>query len=391
MDYALATVRVVYLSHAARHSGAEIGLRRFIEATRGRIESTVILAENGDLVPALEDAGAEVVVLPLAEDTRSLTRGEMRFGRQQLTAATQLSQYVLRLRAELVARRPDLVHAISLKSGPYGAVAGRMAGIPTIWHLHDHLIPEYLPPRVVPPMRLLAGTLPDGLLTPSQSVLRAAGHRRPGMVTGVIPFPVPRPPAPVRVRDEVRVIGMVGRLTHWKGQHVFLEAFARAFPEGPVRARIVGNAMFGEKDYEHSLHDLVERLGIADRVDFLGFIEDIDGQLQHIDVLVHASISADPLPGVVIEGMGAGLPVIASNSGGTPEYMTDGVDGILHQPGDVDDLARALRQAAGPRPQRAEIGAHARETVRCYEPEPIVERMLAFYGEVLGQRPLVPA
>lgn len=383
VDYSSRIVRVVYLSHAARHSGAEIGLRRFVEATRGRIDATVILAENGDLVPALEDAGAEVVVLPLGEDTRALTRGQMRLGRRQVTAATELSRYILRLRSELAVRKPDLVHAISLKSGPYGAIAGRMAGIPTIWHLHDHLIPEYLPPRVVPPMRLLAGTLPDGLLAPSQSVLRAAGQRRPGMVTGVIPFPVPRPPAPVDVRDEVMVIGMVGRLTQWKGQHVFLEAFARAFPEGPVRARIIGNAMFGEQDYEQSLHELAERLGIADRVDFLGFIEHVDEQLREIDVLVHASISADPLPGVVIEGMGAGLPVIASNAGGTPEYMTDGFDGILHQPGDVDDLARALRAAAGTRPQRAEIGAHARETVRCYEPEAIVDKMLAYYDEVL--------
>lgn len=377
-------MRVVYLSHAARHSGAEIGLRRFIEATRGRIESTVILAENGDLVPALEKAGAEVVVLPLAEDTRSLTRGEMRFGRQQMTAATQLSRYVLRLRAELVARRPDLVHAISLKSGPYGAVAGRMAGIPTIWHLHDHLIPEYLPPRVVKPMRLLAGTLPDGLLTPSQSVLRAAGGCRPGMKTGVIPFPVPRPAEGVEVREEVEVIGMVGRLTQWKGQHVFIEAFAKAFPEGPVRARIIGNAMFGEQEYEQSLHDLAGRLGIADRVEFSGFIDDVFGEMQRIDVLVHCSISADPLPGVVIEGMGSGLPVIASNAGGTPEYMTSGYDGLLHEPGNVDDLARALREAAGPRGARAEMGVHARETVERYEPEAITEQMLAFYEEVLG-------
>lgn len=383
VKYFSGTVRVVYLSHAARHSGAEIGLRRFVEATRGRIDATVILAENGDLVPALEEAGAEVLVLPLAEDTRALTRGQIRVGRQQLTAATQLSRYVLRLRTELAERKPDLVHAISLKSGPYGAVAGRMAGIPTIWHLHDHLIPEYLPPRVVPPMRLLAGTLPDGLLTPSQSVLRAAGHRRPGIVTGIIPFPVPRPPEPVAVRDEVQVIGMLGRLTQWKGQHVFLEAFARAFPDGPTRARIIGNAMFGEQDYEDALHALVRRLGIEDRVDFMGFIEDVDGQMREIDVLVHASISADPLPGVVIEGMGAGLPVVAANAGGTPEYMTDGVDGFLHRPGDVDDLARTLRLAAGSRDQRAEVGAHARETVRRYEPEPIVEQMLSFYGEVL--------
>ena len=54
-----------------------------------------------------------------------------------------------KLRRRLRALRPDIVHAISLKSGPYGGVAARAAGVPMVWHLHDHLVPSYLAPRLI--------------------------------------------------------------------------------------------------------------------------------------------------------------------------------------------------------------------------------------------------
>lgn len=376
-------MHVVFLSHAARLSGAEIGLLRFVRATHGRVDATVILAEDGALAPALREAGAGVEILPMDEGARSLRRGELGVGGDQLRAAGHVGRYVLALRRRLVELRPDLVHAISLKSGPYGSVAARLARVPVVWHLHDHLAAEYLPARAVAPMRVLAGMLPNGLLVPSRSVLQTVGRRRRGLTTAVLPFPVPLMEDPASIRDEVAVVGMLGRLTPWKGQHVFLEAFAEVFPHGPVRARIIGNALFGETDYEIELHELATRLGIADRVDFLGFRADVDAELRELDVLVHASISADPLPGVVLEGMGAGLPVVATDAGGTPEHLVDGVSGILHEPGDVADLARALRVASGTREERAALGAAARSSVRRYAPEVVVGEILAFYDEVL--------
>jgi glycosyltransferase involved in cell wall biosynthesis len=379
-------VRVAFLTHAARLSGAEIGLLRFVEATRGRVEATVIVAEDGDLVPALRDAGADVLVLPLDERARSLKRAEVGAGRAQLAAAGELGRYVLRLGGELRARRPDLVHAISLKSGPYGAAAARLAGVPSVWHLHDHLTADYLPARAVAPMRLLAGTLPDGLLVPSRSVLRAVGRTRRGLVVGVLPFPVPMPAAVAEVRDDVGVVGMVGRLAPWKGQHVFLDAFAQAFPDGPVRARIIGSAVFGETDYEAQLRAQAHALGIAERVEFTGFRADVDAELRRLDVVVHASVSADPLPGAVIEAMGAGLPVIAADEGGTPEYLTDGVDGLLHRPGDAEDLARALRRMASSRAEREAMATSGRRAVARYAPDVIVEEMLGYYERVLRSR-----
>lgn len=378
-------VRVVFLTHAARLSGGEIGLVRFIEATRGRIDATVLLAEDGDLVAALREAGAAVEVLPLAESTRGLKRAEIaRPGLTQARAAVDVARYVERLARRLRALDPAIVHAISLKSGPYGGAAARLAGVPMVWHLHDSLTPSYLSPRLIAPVQLMISTLPTGLLTPSRSVMRTVGRGRRGLVTDVMPFPVPQPAEPFVIRPDVRTVGMLGRITPWKGQDVFLEAFALAFPGGDVRARLIGNAMFGETDFEEELHRIAARLGIAERVDFRGFQPDPWAELRELDIVVHASVSPDPLPGVVIEGMSAGLPVVASDSGGSPEHVRDGVNGFLHRPGDAESLADALRRAAGTPEERAAIGAAARATAHQYSPEVIVERMLAFYGRVMA-------
>src|SRR5439155_21019634 len=100
---------------------------------------------------------------------------------------------------------------------------------------------------------------------------------------------VSRPPS-----DDVLRIGIVGRIARWKGQHVFLEAFAAAFPHDGARAVVVGAPLFGEEDYERELRTLVTHLGLDDRVEFRGFQEDVADALSELDVLVHASVIPEP-------------------------------------------------------------------------------------------------
>lgn len=380
-------MRVAFMTHASRLSGGEIGLMRFIATTRGEIDAFVILAEDGPLAPALREAGATVEVLPMAEQARGLRRDEVaRLGRHQLRAAVDSTDYVAKLRRRLRELRPDIVHAISLKSGPYGGAASRAAGVPMVWHLHDHLVPSYLAPRLIVAVQGLIATLPSGLLVPSRSVLATTGRRRRGLEVDVMPFPVPMPERTAPIRDEVRTVGMLGRITPWKGQDVFLRGFADAYPDGEVTARIIGNAMFGETDFEQHLHELADELGIAERVEFRGFREDVYAELDELDIVVHASTSPDPLPGVVIEAMGAGLPVVAANAGGNPEHVRDGISGFLHTPGDAASLADAIRSASASRERREEVGVAARESARQYAPETINPRMIGFYERVLAKR-----
>lgn len=381
-------LHVAFLGHVARYSGAEIELLRFVEATDD-VRCTVLLAEDGPLVEPLRAAGAEVEVLVLPERARALKRTEVRAGRAQATAAIDIARYVSTLRRRLAALGPDVVSAISLKAGVYGAPAARLCRLPFVWHLHDQIAANYLARQAVLPMRALIGTVPSAVISPSRATLASVGRFRPGLRTVVIPHPIPMPPEPIPVRDPVRRIGIVGRLAPWKGQDVFLKAFAAAVPDGEVRAVVVGSATFGEEDYAGELRALAARLGVADRVDFTGFRADVLAEFQQLDLLVHASVLTEPFGTVVFEAMAAGLPVIAARSGGVAEYIAHGRDGLLHTPGDSDDLAAKMRLALDDRDLRTRLAVAGRELTHAFAPDRIAARWIEVYSELVG-RPMPP-
>jgi glycosyltransferase involved in cell wall biosynthesis len=380
-------LRVVFLAHSSRFSGAEIKMMRLIKFA-DEMEATVILAEDGPFVEALHKAGARVEIMPLAERARGLKRNEVRAGLNQALAATDVARYIRRLRARLVQLQPDIVDAISLKAGTYGALAARLASVPMVWHVQDQVTSSYLSRQAVLPVRALISTLPSAVITPSKATMQALGRLRRGMHAAVIPELIPLPPQPVSIRAEVGRIGIVGRLAPWKGQDVFLEAFAKAYPETGPTAVVIGSAIFGEDDFAGELPALAERLGIGDRVEFRGFREDVNAELESLDLLVHASVLTEPGGTVVLEGMAAGLPVIAAGAGGPGEHISHGSSGLLHPPGDVGSLAAMLRLAADDYELRARLGVAARRKAREFSPEAVLGATLALYGQVLG-RPLV--
>jgi glycosyltransferase involved in cell wall biosynthesis len=174
---------------------------------------------------------------------------------------------------------------------------------------------------------------------------------------------------------------MLGRIAPWKGQHVFLDAFAAAFPDGDAEAVVIGAPLFGsdEEDYERSLRGRAESLGIAGRVEFRGFRADTEAELARLDVLVHASVLDEPFGLAVVEGMAAGLPVVAAAGGGPAEVVTDGVDGLLYPAGDADALAARLRTLAGDATLRRALGNAARSRAAAFAPEVAAARMLEIY------------
>jgi glycosyltransferase involved in cell wall biosynthesis len=132
------------------------------------------------------------------------------------------------------------------------------------------------------------------------------------------------------------LVGVVARLQPEKGVSIFLEAAARvgvAFPT--CRFLIVGDGPLREE-----LAIQAERLGLSQRVHFLGFRGDARALIELLDVLVVSSLS-EGAPLVVLEGMSAGVPVIASAVGGIPEQIRPAVEGLLVPPGDARSLAEA--------------------------------------------------
>jgi glycosyltransferase involved in cell wall biosynthesis len=381
-------LRVVYLDHVARLSGGEIALARALPAVLDTIDPHVILGEDGPLVARLREQGISVEVIAMQERARDLRKDRVRAGGLDPGAAAATVAYVWRLRRRLRELRPDLVHTNSLKAALYGGAAGRLAGVPVIWHIRDRIAPDYLPGAAVRLVRAASHVLPSAVITNSQSTLDTLpGTRRGVVVSNTVVYDAVGTAAP-RLGGQTRPFrfGVVGRLAPWKGQHVFLDAFARAFPDGDTEAWIIGGAMFGEDTYAQGLRDQAQRLGIAERVDFRGFREEIWPELGELDALVHCSVTPEPFGQVVIEGMAAGVPVIAAAAGGPAEIVDDGVDGLLAAPGDPVALANAMLRIAESPDLRERLAAAGLVTAGRYTPERTAQQILAIYHRVLGSR-----
>ncbi len=376
---------VLYLDHTAKLSGGEIALARMLEAIdRRQVTPVALLGEDGPLVARLRALDVETHVLPLATRVRDIRKDTLSLGALRYAGRIlPLAAYSLRVARFARRRGAHILHTNSLKSDLYGALAGRLAGIPVVWHVRDFIDPSYLPLPAVRLFRFLARWLPSYVVTNSQSTLdrlSVLGARPSSVVPSgiterdaVIHDGLGRddlgPEARVRARElrgaGLARVGIVGRITRWKGQHIFLDAAARVCAAGhAAEFLIVGAPLFGEEGYEAELRRQAESLGIASRVKFLGFQQDVRAVLSGLDVLVHASITPEPFGQVIIEGMAEGVPVIATAGGGVLEIVTHGENGLLVPMGDAEALARELGGLLSDPARAQRLGRAGREHVQ---------------------------
>ncbi|MHA3704653.1 glycosyltransferase [Jatrophihabitans sp. YIM 134969] len=381
-------LRVAVVNHVAVLGGAELALATVLPTVAEQVDLLVVLAEEGPLADTLRADGVDVRIVPLDRRVTGLRRDALAGG--LVRTVLSLARYVLVLRRLLRAERVDVVHTNSMKAAFYGGVAGRVARVPVVMHLRDRLAPDYLPRPVVALARLAGRVLPRAVVANSATTLatlpvspRVGRHV---VLDAVRPSVRAAGPDDEAVVDGPPVVGLVGRLSPWKGQDLFLRAFARAFPDGDVRAALVGAALFGEDDHEADLHRLADELGIADRVEFRGFRSDVGAELARLTALVHCSVVPEPFGQVVIEGMAAGRAVIAADEGGPAEIVTDGVDGLLVRPRDPVALATAMSVVVGDPALRERLGRAGRARAAAFTPQAEAAELVAVYRDASAPR-----
>ena len=190
-----------------------------------------------------------------------------------------------------------------------------------------------------------------------------------------------------RVRQELGippdavVVGTVSRLFVEKGLKYLLAAaqmLAGDFPR--LRLLIVGTG-----DQREALEHLATILGIRDKVIFTGFYEDLPGALRAMDIFAQPSVLEEGFPTAVLEAQVAGLPVVASDIGGTRETMDVGKTGLLVPPANAEALAAVLGELlAGPERRRAMAAAARPWIERSFTLEKMIAQMTATYEEALA-------
>ena len=287
--------------------------------------------------------------------------------------------------------RPDVVHTHLAKAGLLGRLAAWLAGVPVVVHtFHGNVFSGYFGARTsglfVLFERLLA-SLTTRIIVLSQSQRIELERRRIGAPSHLVEIPVGidtaalvAPAGTLRrqlgIRPATRLVGIVARLVPIKGVDVFLEA-----------ASIIGakhhNVHFviaGDGELAGELHSQGERLGLRQRVSFIGFRADIAAVYADLDVVVCSSRN-EGTPLSVVEALAAGRAIVATAVGGTPDVL-EGV-GVLVRPDDPTALAEAVMSLLADPAERARMSqAGRRRAQERYDLSLHTARLQALYASL---------
>jgi glycosyltransferase involved in cell wall biosynthesis len=338
---------VVFLDQSGQLGGAELFLADLAEACSGW--SRVVLLEDGPFVELLRQRGVMVECTSLPPEGKALSKSAGISS--MLKAAPRLLAFHREVRGRL--EGANLIYCNTPKAIVLGGLIAWRSRRNLVVHLHDLLTDEHFSPmnlRLLQFFSQRAGLVIANSKATAETFVATGGKASVVEVVynGFEPSKFARPAdfSQTDLRKKLdlptgSMIGIFGRLTRWKGQHVVLEAL-RSLPG--VHLAVVGEALFTEDDraYRDELHRTAEEPGLRGRVHFLGFQSDVISLLHAIDVVAHCSVAAEPFGRVIVEAMLAGTPVVATRGGGVDEIITDGEDGFLVPPADPVALALAV-------------------------------------------------
>ncbi len=276
----------------------------------------------------------------------------------------------------------------------YAGIASFIAGVPCVWHIRAEPLQwiKWFLSRIVL-------VFAKKVIVVSKSVQNQVFKKVNGRKVNILYDPGPdlikfNPEIDGSlVRKEFGIfkddflITQVSKLVEQKGHENLIRAapiVLKSFPNN--RFMIVGGQLEGKhhEKYANYIKALPSKLGIKEKVIFTGYREDIQRIISASDIIVHCPMYPDPFPGVVLQGMAVGKPVIASNLGGACEQIEDGISGILIEPSNHNSLASAICSLLKNNEKRQNLGKIAAELVASkYTPDRFFKNLSKIYNEII--------
>lgn len=317
----------------------------------GGVETLLVtLARCRELCPAMQPEFALCFDGRLREELAATGVPVHMLGQARTRHPLSVLRARRRLRKLMIERSTDIVVChMAWAQAMFGGVA-RAASVPLVFWMHGatdarHWLERWA--RLTPPDLAICNSQFTGAMLPLLY---------PDASTEVIHYPVTAPAADYSTNDreaarteldtpsDANVIVQASRMESWKGHRVLLEALAsvRDLP-GWICWMIGGAQRAQEIRYESELHETAKRLGIAERVRFLGQRNDVSRLLSAADIYCQPNIDPEPFGIVLVEALYARLPVVTSALGGAIEVI-DSSCGILVTPNNSVEVASALRR-----------------------------------------------
>jgi glycosyltransferase involved in cell wall biosynthesis len=363
-----------------------VRIGQFIDTySRGGAETVV-----AELSQALAAAGHEPVILHVGNE--HLDRHCRRLGlAQRIVPALRaykstktLPLFALQFARFLRREGIEALHAHLFGPVTAGALAGRLAGIPTVGTLHDVYSVAEKPQRIC--LLQLSALLGCRLVTVSQDMrdfhrgqARFAPHQLGTVYNGVrLPDAAPVSRAELGLPADAFIVLCVGRLVELKRHELLIWAVAEISKIRPIYLLCAG-----EGPQLGSLQQLAAQLGASEQVRFLGNRDDVPSLLKSADAFALAS-DTEGLSCSILEAMAAGAPAVATDVGGNRELVRDGETGYLVPRGDAEALRAALQRLADAPEQRREMGRAAAQRARTlFSFDAMTAAYLQLYGLAL--------
>ena len=353
--------RILYLHAGAEMYGADKVLLELIKGLdRQEFEAHVLLPNDGVLVEALRQVGAQVSVLdyPILRRKYFNPKGILEYLKSYRRYSQKIAQYV---RGNGI----DLVHnnTTAVLEGVY---LKRKVKLPLIWHVHEIIVK---PKAISDFINFLMGRYADKIVTVSQAVASHVNQSpfikedQVQVIYNGVDNAVYHPMQASTVRErfaipeESLVIGMVGRVNAWKGQGDFLEAVTPILEQNPNSiAFLAGSAFSGEEWRVEELESTIAKSSVASQIKRVDYYEHTTELYNMFDIFVLPSTNPDPLPTVVLEAMACGKPVVGYRHGGVCEMVDEGTNGLLATPNQPAELSKAIQELADNTEKREQFG-----------------------------------
>jgi glycosyltransferase involved in cell wall biosynthesis len=180
------------------------------------------------------------------------------------------------------------------------------------------------------------------------------------------------------------LIVAVGHAVPVKGWDLLVKAFAIVHNQVPTaRLMLVGSIDAShEAETTRQLRALVAALRMEQNIVFAGLQSDVPSFLAHAQLFVMPSRS-EGMGSALVEAQAAGLPCIGTATGGIPDVITDGDNGLLCPPNDFEALARTMLRLIGDRDLRLRLASRAREVSCLFDLKPTTQRLWSIYKDLL--------
>jgi glycosyltransferase involved in cell wall biosynthesis len=361
--------RILYAVTNADLAGAPIHVFALLSNFRSQFDVHCVTGERGPVLTTMKQIGVEVSVIP-----------ELRSSINVYMDVVSIFRFV-----DVINRfRPDIIHAHSSKAGFIARIAGGLTNTPAIFTAHGW----GFTPGTPLPQRLLVW-FTEAFTTPLSRAIVCVSDFDRRLGTNWLPFASNRlrtilngVPDTSRVADPgknpVRIT-MIARVSTQKNHSLAIRAFANVKSDSAILCFVGEGTSY--PDFLPLLRDLPGH--VRRRIECLGIRRNIDEILENSQALALFS-HYEGLPLTIIEGLRAGLPIVATNVGGVQELVVHGHNGLLVPPNDVEAATQALQLIVDNAALRVTFGSRGRHRYESdFREESMLIRTKSLYREIL--------